>query len=229
MKLNIKIVYTISFAIGVISILIYFFAGLEEIKSNAILSIGSGFLSSSILAACVDYINEKNEIKKIKKLRKSLLQEIENSILIIAKKVVEAINQQELSQKKFIDVFIDYTRIIEFIGDCKDLEIEKLKSLIHHINRMILSCKKYCSFILDNKYALIINGIFTKREIQSFGYISDACDGFHIQGLISENGEYLRILVQTAHEYIPEIRKKLDKKISICNKRIEKWKGIIDL
>lgn len=229
MKLNIKVVYMIFFAIGGILLLIYFLPSIGELWKNFILSLGSGFFSASLLAACVDYINEKNEIKKIKKLRNSLLQEIENSILSIAKKVVEAINQQELSQKKFIDVFIDYTRIIEFIGDCKDLEIEKLKSLIHHINRMILSCKKYCSFILDNKYALIINGIFTKREIQSFGYISDACDGFHIQGLISENGEYLRILVQTAYEYIPEIRKKLDKKISICNKRIENWKGIIDL
>lgn len=98
-----------------------------------------------------------------------------------------------------------------------------MKSLLHGIS----ACYSNCESILKNKYALIINNVFTKKEIDAIEYLYERCGEIQEQDVICEIGENIRMMIQEAYDYIGEIRIKLDQIIVIRNDRIENWKSLI--
>lgn len=189
---------------------------------------GCSTIPTAITAFLIDSISKKEKLQKQNELRKSFLYSIPYVCLLLSKTIVEEFYQKNNVKCKMIDAFKEAIYNMENNREqyiSLDAHKKRRDKVYHNIesNLKLYDCSKK---INDQKFLMQINKIFTEKELTIIENINKYYipDIKNHDSLICEMGEFIKILISSLYDSIPEIYIELNIQIVINNKGfISNW------
>lgn len=222
-------IYSISLIVGIALIIVgaaLFHASCPEWIGTILINVGCGAIPTVAVAYFIERAANTREMEKWKKLRDSFLWGIPHGLLFICKTIVENFyideNTNGKTFKSCFDIAIaQMEKMEQSTWNCQ--EHESLNNLMNQLEYGVSLCIQDCEPILKSEFLLQINSVFSKSELLNFRYLSEECKRFRNLKTLSEMAECIENFVKTIYEGIPEVKRKMDRNLTLEKHRVKNW------
>lgn len=222
-------IYSISLIVGIALIIVgvaLFHASCPEWIGTILINVGCGAIPTVAVAYFIERAANIREMKQWKKLRDSFLWGIPHGLLHICKTIVEKFYMDENTNGKTFKSCFDIAiaqmeKMEQSTWNCQ--EHESLNDLMNQLEYGVSLCIQDCEPILKSEFLLQINSVFSKSELLNFQYLSEECKRFRSLKTLTEMAECIELFVKTIYEGIPEVKRKLDRNLTLEKHRVKNW------
>lgn len=221
------IVYIVCLFLGALLISLSFLFKSDSVWKDIFIGLGCSSIPTALTAFFIERISVQNEIDKRNRLRSSFLWGLPHGVIWIAKTIIEEYYSSNSNNEiSFIDAFKASIENMEHVNaNAYDLEkyAEIRENTINKLSYGCSLCIRDGESILQNKYELKIEDIFSEDEILAIQYLYDDCNTIKDYSVICEMAECIKQFINVIYEGIPEVKAKFDRMAIIENNCIKNW------
>lgn len=224
------IVYIVCLFLGALLISLSFLFKSDSVWKDIFIGLGCSSIPTALTAFFIERISVQNEIDKRNRLRNSFLWGLPHGVIWIAKTIIEEYYSSNSNNEiSFIDAFKASIENMEHVNaNAYDLEkyAEIRENTINKLSYGCSLCIRDGESILQNKYELKIEDIFSEDEILAIQYLYENCNTIKDYSVICEMAECIKQFINVIYERIPEVKAKFDRMAIIENNHI---KNLVEL